>query len=208
MAATGYTAGGQLVTGSSQDQLDERLNGVPGFLGTFAADQLPASFPKRPGGWSLVCNYSRSDSKSGGTHWIAMLRLNDSVGRPAYYFDSFGYSPDSDDAVLELKTNFATYLRTHSATGTFEYNRELFQAPRRDPFNEGTCGSYAAFAVVNGPPVLPSGSPNPKWSVFEPTPAGPYAQEWSKGNTAAQLRNDYLVRKLMRINPAVRPVGL
>lgn len=150
--------------GTTNEQLEKRLRGVDGFLGVFASDELPEVPKPRPGGYSLIANYS--PSTDAGTHWIAMLRLNDTTA-PAYFFDSYGTAPDADDNILKVKANFAPFIAEHSSR-RYQWNDEDFQAIE-DPANEGTCGEWSAFAVLHGPPQRGENGFIGAWSIFQQT---------------------------------------
>lgn len=131
------------MVGTTQQQLNEANKNVPGFLGAFAADQLPKN-PQRP--FSLIVNYSKADSPSGGTHWVAMKF-------PAYsnalYFDSYGKMPDNFDNLLSTDTHFGEYLAKHSYTGYFDYNHIDLQC--YGPSD--VCGEWSSMFVRIG--VIP-----------------------------------------------------
>jgi len=140
------------MVGTSQEQLDKASQSVPGFLGAFAADELP-TLPKKP--FSLIVNYSRSDSPTGGTHWVAMKFP---MRGDAMYFDSYGKPPDNFDDLLHTATGFAAYMRKHSATGEYIYSNLDLQC--YGPSD--VCGEWSTAFIHIG--ELPSVSTNnPEW---------------------------------------------
>ena len=201
---------------TSTQQLDNYCRNIPGFLGTFAADQLPnaSSIKPRPGGSSLIVNYSPIDDPKGGTHWVAFLRLKDANGKKPFYFDSYGVSPDNDDLILNLKTDFRPYLKScnngNSNGYPYEWNKYDLQA-YRDEKNGGTCGEFACWAVRNGPPVYNGDEFLDKWQPFFNTqivsegfhPTTNFAFARNPKNENLAKKNDYTIRKLVGIKQAI-----
>jgi hypothetical protein len=205
-----------------------RRLGVNNFLGVFASDTLPSLENIQPtaAGHCLIANYS--PSTSGGTHWVGLLHLKSARHKP-FYFDSYGFRPDYDDGILNVRSNFAAYLRDADATGFypsgFKWNEFDVQA-LHDPQNDGTCGEWALFALVHGPPELDrthahladeGGDIAPEkfageWARFEHTRPQPPSvrpsmltagQLWARPkNEAAARRNDEKVRRWAGIRPA------
>jgi len=134
--------------GTSQVQLNAANKHVPGFLGAFAADELPDD-PIGMGGQnaSLIVNYSDADSPSGGTHWVAM-RFKPGVN--ALYFDSYGKHPDNFDNRLNTRTGFAAYLKKHSATGGYSYNSIDLQCYGGPNGGSDVCGEWSSAFVRIG----------------------------------------------------------
>ena len=91
--------------GSTNTQIDNYMTKhfKGDFLGCFSADELPHN--PSPSS-NLIANYSDRDDDDGGSHWVAMINLNPDNGQPTLFFDSFGGSPDFEDAVLDKQTNF------------------------------------------------------------------------------------------------------
>ena len=133
---------------TSTDELQHACDDVPGFLGVYASDELEGltaamdSAKPRLGGFSAIFNYS--PITQGGSHWIAMARLRDAGGRPGMLMDSFGSSPDRDDAILRVKTHFAQFLRANSRGEPLRNQFDL-EGARGD-----ACGEYAAIFVRGG----------------------------------------------------------
>ena len=160
-------------------QLERLCAGVPGFLGVFASNMLPATVRPRSGGSSLIVNYS--PESSGGTHWVAMGRLQDTTGAPAEYFDSFGEPPDGDDTVLAVRNKFREYLLANSR-GAVMWNPFDLQGVKSN-----VCGQYAGFYIHAGclPRLEAGGEPyrfRQPWGVLE------YVTEFRGRPTAARLR--------------------
>ena len=130
---------------TSDTQLRSRLRDVPGFVGVFAADKLPADF--RPG-QTLIANCDNTGMP--GSHWIAMAR--DPSGKPLF-FCSYGLPPDKQDPYLPIvhKTYFRDYL---ARFGPIQYNNEDFEGLRSD-----TCGEWAALWILSLHELPPD-----KWS--------------------------------------------
>ena len=63
-------------------QIDEKLQ-IPGFLGTFACDEIPKK-PRKDANFSLVVNVD--PAKEPGSHWIAIIF----TGNVLYFMDSYG----------------------------------------------------------------------------------------------------------------------
>lgn len=135
--------------GTSDDELTHSLRGVSNFVGVFSADQLPTSFPVTDA--CLIVNYSDQNDPSGGTHWVAILHLNNKQEQPAF-FDSYGFAPDDENSVLHTDANFHDYLKNQSKKaghgGKFTYNLVNMQSSDGDE-----CGEFSAYCCkVN---VLP-----------------------------------------------------
>ena len=202
---------------TSTQQLDNYRKNIPGFLGTFAADELPSasSIKPRPGGSSLIVNYSPINDPKGGTHWVAFLRLKDANSKKPFYFDSYGVSPDNDDLILNLNTDFRTFLKNCNASRLmdgfpYEWNKYDLQA-YRDVLNGSTCGEWSCWAVRNGPPVYNDGQFLGKWSPFYNTqivsegfkPTTNFAFARNQKNEILAKKNDYTIRKLVGIKQAI-----
>lgn len=136
-----------LRAGTTSRQIERRLSelhtALP-FIGVYAADQLPHN-PVRP--FSLIVNYDKAGLP--GSHWVAMAFP--AIGN-AEYFDSYGLEPDQADGIIHTSTQFARYLRAHSATGTFTFNRFDYQC-----LGTGTCGEYCTYFIQHGSADTPGG---------------------------------------------------
>ncbi len=110
------------------------------FLGVFASDELPVVNSHNA---CCIVNYSPHNVTDRG-HWCAMLDLN-TPNKSAYWFDSYGFAPDADDATLGDKTHFSDFLIKNSSTGHYDYNKFDYQAYGR---NETECGEYASTALL------------------------------------------------------------
>eukprot|EP00052_Salpingoeca_macrocollata_P030177 m.314591 g.314591 ORF g.314591 m.314591 type:complete len:216 (+) comp23063_c0_seq12:3032-3679(+) len=210
---------------TSSDQLEAALRRPAyaakarqnGFLGVFSADEVLrlAVPPPRPGGWSLIANYSPLSDERGGTHWIAMSRLNDSNGRPPFFFDSYGTAPDNDDSILHLGTDFRPFLRAHNRSRKklpgWEHNPYDLQAYSGP--NNNTCGEWSVFFIANGPPVMgndgrfagawaPFQNTDLVANAFSPTLQTAFARR--PKNVAAAQRNDALIRRMVGVVPVAK----
>lgn len=148
---------------SSNIQLSRLLRDVPYFLGVFPANKLPN--PKDvPKGSALIANYSNAGTS--GTHWIAILHMNDPDDAPMY-FDSYGFSPGDLNAILKEHATFEKYmerLSEHAGYGAKNYHTSRVELQCSD---SDYCGQYCVLAVkFNALPTDPTGKPNPKWKPF------------------------------------------
>lgn len=144
---------------TSNIQIQNRLENVKYFQGVYASDQLP-DFKLLPPGSAIIVNYSPSDS--GGSHWCAMLHLNDKHHIPAWY-DSFAFRPDGLDSILNEHTRFDQYLKAASEHSGFEgkYNRSDLEIQCA---SSDVCGELATFSVLQDSiPNKPDGSVRPEW---------------------------------------------
>ncbi len=115
------------------------------FLGVFPSDELPEINTHNA---CCIINYSPSTISDHG-HWVACLYLNQPNKSP-YFFDSYGFPPDRDDAVLNVETDMKDWILRHSSTGKYDYNKFDFQAYSGP--NNDVCGEFACVCVVEGPP--------------------------------------------------------
>lgn len=144
--------------GTTNEQLERKCRGVPGFLGVFSADNLPRVVPPDA---SLIANYSNQSEP--GTHWIAILHLNDRSRQPEF-FDSFGFPPDGENVILGTTAKFDKYMKYMSvragAGGKYLYNKLNMQCSRAD-----VCGEYAAWAIQKQtlPENMRTGAIKPEW---------------------------------------------
>lgn len=129
---------------------------VEGFLGTFAANQLPQHISPPA---CLIVNYSKLSTP--GTHWVAMMFSKGGVG---FYFDSMGLPPDKADMIIDRKTDFREYMLRFCKT--LRWNAREVQE-----LNSDVCGEYCAWCVRFGPPNR-SGAKgevsNPLWGWLSP----------------------------------------
>lgn len=134
---------------TTADQLRSVCEATPGFLGVYAADQLPAFAHDNPrsghdGEWrkapALIANYD--DAAEPGSHWVAMRFPH---GEAAEYFDSFGLQPDAEDALLQRQTHFLQYAKKHSGNGHVRSNDRDLQR-----LDANACGEWAALFVIIG----------------------------------------------------------
>ena len=135
-------------TGTGQLDAWCRKN-VRDFLGVFASDQLPPVV--RPNN-SLIVNYDPSDKP--GSHWCSMYFP---LGKPAVWFDSYGYPPGADALRLHdfgTAVSFPDYMRKHSFVhDTYVYSGIDLQSHYTD-----VCGEYSCLALAHGIPLH-----NPGW---------------------------------------------
>lgn len=101
-------------------QINKKLNSIPSFVGTFAADRIPI-VSKRPA--SFVLNFDRHNSQ--GSHWVSLILLPNGE---AEYMDSFGFPP--------LQEDIREYITNNS--NAYTYNCQQFQHPLAV-----SCGLYA-----------------------------------------------------------------
>jgi hypothetical protein len=126
---------------------------VSGFLGVFAADQLPNS---PPAGSSLIVNYSQSNEQ--GTHWVAMRGLNTNA---CEYFDSYGMEPDDEDILLSRHTQFKAYLQRNSKGAWHRNDIDLQHT------TSNVCGEYACKFITDGNPMMKDNKTiNPKCKKY------------------------------------------
>lgn len=197
---------------TSAGQLEEYLAGHPGFLGVFSADTLPdpATIRPRPGGYSLIANYSPHQDP--GTHWIAILNVKSSTGfLGCQYFDSYGTFPGGDDPELHLPTTFMPFLRAckWSPTSYNPYDLQGYRGPNTD-----VCGEYSVWAVLHGMPVLRPGKTlfDGAWRPIQPTERNApsfkvtpvYAAQRVRGihfdkDERVAAKNDRLIKQLVGI---------
>jgi len=114
------------------------------FLGVHPSNDLPHVNSHNA---YVIFNYS--PSSGAGTHWVAVGNLNSTDKTNAWFFDSYGRKPDSDDSLLSVNTDFTDYLRQNSSTGQYDYNTFDYQSwtPTSDDAAD-QCGEYSAAAVV------------------------------------------------------------
>ena len=90
-------------------ELDHKLTNVPGFIGAFPFDDLPA---KPTTDFSVIIN---TDSKNGpGEHWLALVRK-----KTVFYFhDSYGRLPDDDLFTIDFKKVMKNYINGKCVSNT------------------------------------------------------------------------------------------
>jgi len=153
-------AGGGDSGGTTDRQIEQRLAGVKNFIGVFSADTLPDPSTV-PYDSCLVSNYS--DEARPGTHWVAILHLNNPRRKPEF-FDSFGFGPDDNNSILKTHAQFQDYLQDASRkaghNSQFLENRLNLQCSDSD-----VCGEYCCFAILSQElPENPSnGCLRPQW---------------------------------------------
>ena len=146
--------------GTSDQEIERSLRAIPNFLGVFSADNLPEDINKTDA--CLIVNYSDENDTSGGTHWVALLHLNNRETQPAF-FDSYGYRPDDQNSVLHADADFEKYIVRKSKesghNGKYKYNLVNMQSQNGDE-----CGEFAAYACkVNCLPYTDASCMNPRW---------------------------------------------
>ena len=121
------------------------------FLGIFSEDTLPNTNVKNA---CMIINYSPDDKD--GSHWVAMSGLNTKL---PIYFDSYGLKADGADSILGWNTDFDEYLKQHSTTGEYNYNKIDLQSWKH---GQDECGEWCLWFLYRG---LPSAS-NPCWAPY------------------------------------------
>ena len=96
------------------------------FRGVYPSDRLPSCLATGQDHALLV---NCANSKSAGTHWVALYR--DSFG-VLYYFDSFGLPPTVPSIIQFIKTNSSVQ----------KHNRKTLQS-----VTSKTCGLYCAYFI-------------------------------------------------------------
>lgn len=147
---------------------------VKAWRGVWSWDEAPT--PYRPADFCVILNLAPTDSKSGGTHWVA-CRVRGAV---AEYFDSYGQRPDSSiEARLmghpgDPPSNIRGWLDSMGVT-TVHYNKMDLQGLTTD-----VCGEYACWFALHGQPKN-----NPK--------------AWGWVSPVNPAHNDRMIKRLVRI---------
>lgn len=125
-------------------QIEHYLKGKAiNFRGVYASNEI--SSLKLPLNSSIIVNYSPSNTR--GSHWIGIKNLNNK-NKPPEYFDSYGFVPDHDDAILGVKTNFSQFLELRNlTTQPIKYNNKDLQA-----YGSDVCGEYSSYFILHGLP--------------------------------------------------------
>lgn len=142
--------------GTTDVQLEQRLKGVPGFLGVYANDELPN--PKEiPRDSCFIANYSAREEA--GTHWVAFLHIN-AGSRPPEFFDSYGFPPGGENSLLNTRAPFQRFMESAAKGGKFYYNHVNLQCADSD-----VCGEYCAQAILTQelPEDPKTGKIRPEW---------------------------------------------
>ena len=143
--------------GTSSDEIERALKGVHRFRGVYSSNDMPNPLTV-PADSCLIANYGKTSQP--GTHWIAILHLND-VSQPPAYFDPFGFSPDDLNQLIHQDAHFKSYMdkaakRFHGRYATNDFN---LQGATTDD-----CGEYCVYAVlVNRLPLDSNGKVDPRW---------------------------------------------
>jgi hypothetical protein len=130
--------------------------GATRFVGVFSADTLPDVASLQLGN-NFIVNCS---DHTGGTHWVAM-GCPTRPGKPAVYFDSYGFPPDGENIILHTKSHFTDYLNKMAQrfkSAGFIYNRANLQQS-----TSAYCGHYAIYFCLNGLPLEADGSVRVPW---------------------------------------------
>jgi hypothetical protein len=109
------------------NQISCTLSDVKSFLGVFPSDLLPHSIT-RPG--TVIVNTDAHTPT--GSHWLA-IRL-EPRSSSAFYFDSFGLSPNVPDMQIFLRRNCTV----------INYNTVQLQGPMST-----ACGKYCCLLALN-----------------------------------------------------------
>lgn len=122
-------------------QINKCLSKVPGFLGTYACNQLPSVRRIRSETQSIIVNTARlkqSDLRMSrnfvakGEHWIAIVLLEDGT---SVYFDSFGNPPERKEV-----TDFLSQVSRNGCL----YNTQMVQSPF-----SSTCGVFCIDFLIS-----------------------------------------------------------
>lgn len=147
------------MAGTSNYQIQNRLKHVQYFMGVYSSNNLPQyQYLRRDS--ALIANYS--DNHSSGTHWIAMVHLNNPDRMPEY-FDSFGFDADSDNPLLNTQAKFKEYITKLSKysgfRGEYVHSSENLQCITGD-----VCGEFCVLCVLkNSIPNDYDGNINKEW---------------------------------------------
>lgn len=112
-----------------ENQINQNLNGVPNYLGTFAVNELDNLRIRHYPSFLVVNMDNRWES---GSHWIAIQLTCDKIN----VCDSLGNIKKA-----KLPVSLVNFLHLFSST------RRLYVTPKLQKLNSTTCGYYVTYFV-------------------------------------------------------------
>ena len=109
-------------------EIDKKIS-VPGFLGAFAYDDLPA---RRDDNFSLVINTEAETEP--GDHWVALVKKDKLI----YFLDSYGRNVKDPTFPSGFKEAVLQYL----GNSKWKFNPLLLQQ-----FTSNVCGDYCVYFI-------------------------------------------------------------
>ena len=111
--------------------IDDKLQ-IPGFLGTFACDEIPKK-PKKVANFSLVVNVDPADKP--GSHWIGIIFSRNVL----YFVDSYGRTYKDHELFPGI---FTRNIRKFIGDLKVVCNRKMLQQ-----LVSNACGDYAVYFI-------------------------------------------------------------